>query len=206
MGIEIKALRRQDETKAMEFAIEGMHFNWFMSNKVLLKLYGRYFWYMESAKATQIIAAYDGEEFLGVLLAEIYGEDKIPTTFWRKVYINVIEWVQSTFIKGGVETYDVTNQKLLERYQKQAHVEGEIVFLAADPKAKVKGIGSALLAELEKRERGKRVYLFTDDGCTYQFYEHRGFEKVGDETVYLEFGNHSRYLRCLLYSKVLGQE
>ncbi len=54
--------------------------------------------------------------------------------------------------------------------------DGEILFLAADPECGVKGIGTALLKALEEKEKGKTMYLFTDDGCTYQFYEHRGSE------------------------------
>lgn len=49
----------------------------------------------------------------------------------------------------------------------------------------IKGIGTFLLNEFEKLEVGKRIYLYTDTGCTYQFYEHRGFEKVGEKPVSL---------------------
>ena len=43
-----------------------------------------------------------------------------------------------------------------------------------------------LLNELARRENGKELYLFTDDQCTYQFYEHRGFEKIGEKDIVLE--------------------
>ena len=68
---------------------------------------------------------------------------------------------------------------------------------------KIKGIGSRLLSELETLEKGKQIFLHTDDACTYQFYEHRGFDRVGEEDIVLEFGNKKVPLKCLLYSKVL---
>ena len=48
-----------------------MHFDWYMSSETVLNAYGRYFLYMEMNRATQIIAAYEGETFVGLLLAGI---------------------------------------------------------------------------------------------------------------------------------------
>lgn len=42
--IEIREIRRQDYKKAQQFAIQGMHFDWYMDSKVILDLYARYFW------------------------------------------------------------------------------------------------------------------------------------------------------------------
>ena len=81
--------------------------------------------------------------------------------------------------------------------------DGEIIFLAANPDVKVKGIGTMLLNELTNREKGKQIYLYTDNACTYQFYEHRGFDKVGEKDIELDLGANKLPMTCLLYSKVL---
>ena len=44
MQLELRELRKQDYKKAIRFAITGMHFDWYMDSRVLLNLYGRYFW------------------------------------------------------------------------------------------------------------------------------------------------------------------
>lgn len=75
--------------------------------------------------------------------------------------------------------------------------------IVADPSAFGKGIGSFLLAHLAQREEGKRVFLFTDDNCTYQFYEHRGFTRFDQKEVELAIHEQSAPLLCLLYTKVL---
>lgn len=41
-----------------------------------------------------------------------------------------------------------------------------------------------LLRELEEREKGKKVFLYTDSACTYQFYEHRGFELAQEKILH----------------------
>ena len=79
--------------------------------------------------------------------------------------------------------------------------DGEIIFLAADPDCGIKGIGTALLNALEKKEKGKTVYLYTDNACTYQFYEHRGFERVGEKEIVLEMPKGKVPLKCFIYSK-----
>lgn len=51
-----------------------MHFDWYLNNKILLNAYGRYFWYLEINRATQIFAAYAEDRLVGVLLAAFGGE------------------------------------------------------------------------------------------------------------------------------------
>lgn len=84
-----------------------------------------------------------------------------------------------------MDSYDEANKELLGTYKKSNNPDGELNFLAANTKVKIKGTGTFLLSELEKRENGKTIYLYTDSGCTYQFYEHRGFERVGEKNVIL---------------------
>jgi len=201
MELLLAQLQMKDEKSAIQFAIKGMHFDWYMGSKTALNLYGRYFWYLETSRATQMIAAYAEGQFVGVLLAEIQGEKPLLHSFWRKAYVALFEFVQKLFLKDSVGIYDEVNQQMFQRYSEENDPDGELIFLAADPDCGIKGVGSKLLAELEKREPGKTVYLYTDNACTYQFYEHRGFERVGERDITLELGTRSVPLTCLLYSK-----
>lgn len=201
MGIEIRELRKRDYGRAIQFAITGMHFNLYLDNKLLLNLYGRYFWYSELNSASQVIAAYDGEKLAGVLLADMQGEEKKYKTTGQTAYVKIFEFLQNTFYRGGVGIYDEANRELLDAYLKENNPDGQVVFLAADPDAKVRGIGSRLLEELERRIHGKEIYLYTDDACTYQFYEHRGFQKSGEKEVLMDLTSKKVPLKCFLYSK-----
>jgi len=206
MKLELKELKKCDYKKAIQFAIKGMHFDWYMDSKLLLNLYGRYFWYLEMSRATQVISAYYGDEFAGVLLCEINGESKKYHSVWKKIYVGVFNFLQKLFAKNGVSVYDEANREMFQEYCRENAPDGEIIFLAANPDIQVKGIGSTLLAELERRKSGKKVYLYTDSGCTYQFYEHRGFELAQSRNVVLKIGAKTVPLRCLMYSKVLGKK
>lgn len=205
MNIEFKEIQKKDYKKAIRFAVKGMHFDWYFDNKILLNLYGRYFWYKELNRATQAIGAYVGERLVGVLLAEMKGETKKYRSFGRFLYVKIFEIMQKKFYKGNAVLYKETSQQMLKEYLKQNKPDGEIIFLAADPKAKMRGVGSMMLLELEKREPGKTVYLHTDDACVYQFYEKRGFERVYETDIELDMKTKKVLLKCLIYSKKLWE-
>ncbi len=167
MGIivefEIKKLNKKDYNKIIQYAIKGMHFNMYLANKLELNLYGRYFWYLELTNATQVISVYIGNELAGVLIADFKGEEKVHKSFWKSLYVNIFGWIQRAFFKESVGIYDKVNKEMLENYRSENNLDGEIRFLAANPNIKVKGIGTFLLNELERRKKGKEVFLFTDD-------------------------------------------
>ena len=203
MSIEITDIRKKDYKKAIQFAIEGMHFDWYLNSKFLLNAYGRYFWYLEVNRATHIFAAYVENEFVGVLLAEIYSEEKKQNNFFQKLYVKFVDIVQKIFFKDGAGLYEETTKSQLKNYLQNNKPDGEIIFLAADRDCKVKGVGTALLNALEAKEQGKTIYLHTDDACTYQFYEHRGFDRKDATDIVLEMPKGKVPLKCFIYSKTI---
>lgn len=203
MDIKIQDLRRKDFYKAVRFAITGMHFEWYFEGKLLRKLYGWYFWYMEMARATQVLAAYRGDKLAGVLLAEIKGETKKHGSLLGRLYVGAFDFLQRTFYKESAGVYEEANREMFAKYAAGNFPDGEILFLAADPEKKAKGVGSRLLCELERRERGKKIYLYTDSACTYPFYERRGFERSCEKEILLDIGGKRVPLTCFLFSKTL---
>ena len=203
LNIHLQALRRRDFRHAIRFARQGMHFDWYTDSPLLLYLYGRYFWCLEFSRATQAIAAYRGGALCGVLLAEVRGEPKPYRTWARRLYVRLFEGAQGLLFRGGGSVYARANQELYRQYRRQHVPDGEITFLAADPALEGHGIGTRLLSELARRERGKEFFLYTDDGCTYAFYEHRGFERVGERDIVMRLNGRDVPLRCFLYRKRL---
>ena len=203
MDIEIRELRRKDDNKVIDFAIKGMNFDRYVDGKLAPRLYGRYFLYLELKRATQVIAAYMGDRIVGVLMAEMKNEPKQYGSFWRNFYVKIVDAVMAMAYQNGVAPYETANQVMLKEYMKTANPDGEICFLAADPTLQGKGIGTKLCNELARREKGKQVYLYTDDNCTYQFYEHKGFERSEEKEIEIEIHGKITPLTCFLYSKVL---
>lgn len=203
MDIEIRALERKDYSKVMDFAIKGMHFERYFDNKTALRLYGRYFLYLELERATQVLAAYMGDQLIGILMADMKHEPKLYSSFWRKLYVKLVKTIMKLAVKGGPDVYDAANKEMFQAYLRKANPDGEICFLAADPTIQGKGIGTLLIDELSRREKGKLIYLYTDDNCTYQFYENKGFERAEEKEIKMELVGRTVPLTCLLYSKQL---
>ncbi len=205
MRIELRELDRKDYKRAIEFAVKGMHFNQYIENKAELYLYGKYFLYMEMQRATQMIAAYMGEKLVGLVLADVSGEPKRYQSIWKGCYVKFVELIMKFIVKEPDHPYKDANRKMLQNYKRKAVPDGEICFVAADPDLNGRGIGSCMMKELEKREAGKRLYLFTDSNCTYHFYEHRGFEKAGSQDILLQLGGKKVPLTCFLFSKQISR-
>lgn len=149
-----------------------------------------------------MIAAYDQDELLGVLLVDMEGEPKLYQSFWKGLYVKIVDVIQNVFFGDGVTPYNKANKEMYAKYTERYKPDGEIRFLAANPGGHVKGVGTYLLNELSMREAGKEIYLFTDTNCTYQFYERRGFERVGEKEIVLKFSGDVD-LKCLIYRKKL---
>ncbi len=188
---------------ARKFAIDGMHLNWYASNKIELFFYSQFFWYLEISRATTALGAYMGDKLVGILLADIDHEPKIFTSIWYTLYVKVISFLINLVYKKASNAYDKANTEMLNEFKEKSKPDGELNFFAVDPSIKGKGIGTLLLNKLEKDEKGKLIYLFTDTGSTYQFYLHRRFDQTGKKEIILEINKKEVPLTCFLFSKKL---
>lgn len=204
MAIEFREIARSDEALAMRFAALGMNFDRFTSGGLDMRLYARHFWYFEKNRATQCIAAYEGKRLLGVLLARMEGEPERYASRWRRLYVRLGDMVMRLIPGFSQQPYLDANEYLMDIWGRGGEADGELSFLAADPEHPMPGVGTALLAELERHEPGKLIYLYTDDACAYQFYEHRGFTREAQTSIEVGIPGHQQTLRCFLYSKRLG--
>ncbi|MDG6895342.1 GNAT family N-acetyltransferase [Volucribacter amazonae] len=199
--LTLKPFAKQDYNLAIQSAIRGMHFDWYLAQPWLQRLYGRYFLYLEMNRASHIFAAYQGQQFAGLLLCEMYGAPKAHRCWWQSCYVKGVDWLQKCLFKQGVQGYEQANQAMKADYLRQHQPDGEIIFLAANPQLAVKGVGSFLLQALAEQVKGKTLFLYTDDQCNYTFYEKKGFQRVGERTIELNIHNRQLPLTCLMYSK-----
>lgn len=206
MDIKIKKLQRKDYDKVINFATEGMHFqNFIGNNKTLLYLYSKCFLYEEMLEATQILAAYNKKEVLGILIANMKGRKKRYYSLGKKIYVKIGLFIQNTFFKSNAAQFDIACEEMLEEYKKNNNPDGEIAYLAVDPNLVGQGVGTKLLEAFEKDKSGKLIFLYTDDLCTYQFYDKRGFTRPVEKDIVLHSlsAHKPMDVKCMLYNKVI---
>ncbi len=197
MNLSFRDLRREDYRRAIEFACVGMQFDKYVDDERACRLYGRLFLYEELLGASQVIAAYDGDRLEGLLLANMRGESKACSSWAMRRFAAA----GKRLVEAAETPYRLSCAKMLVELEKGIALDGEIGFLASDPDAWGNGIGSALVSELARREKGKLIYLFTDSNCTYQFYDHKGFARRQEQRV--ERGEGWGPFNCYLYTKRL---
>jgi hypothetical protein len=106
-----------------------MHFHRYVDNKIALRLYGRYFLYLELERASQVLAAYMGGQLVGILMADMKNEPKQYSSFWRKLYVKIFKAIMTVAVKGGPDIYDEANKAMFQKYVNRAIPDGEICFL-----------------------------------------------------------------------------
>ena len=200
MSIQIKELNPNDYDIVRKFAIGGMNLNRHTEYEYELYFYSKYYIFFELLNSTQIFAAYENDKLVGVLFAEFKNEPKKVNSFYMKIYVKSIDFIMNVFYKG-LNIYMEANKDMFNEFKKNNDPDGEIRFFAVDPNLKGKGIGTLLLKHLENIEKGKKVFLYTDSGCTYQFYEHRGFKREQERNIILPIHGKDTPLTCFLFSK-----
>lgn len=176
-----------------------MHFDKYIKNPIGLELYSRYFWYNELISATKIYAAYQGERLIGVLLLNEFGKHKQYATFSKRLFVKIMKKLVRNFDRAN--PYDDVNEIMLADYRKHYRPTAEINYLAADPDNHTKGIGTFLLEQVAQDYAGQEFYLYTDTDCSYQFYDHRGFERYYEATIKYRHEGKFVPLTCFLYRR-----
>lgn len=203
MDITIKEIHKKDHHRARQFAISGMHLSWYTSSRLHLFLYIQHYWNYELLHATHLVGAYSDDKLSGVLIAKMDDRPAVCSSIFRRIFVAILEWVISKLYGHSGEELDSLNMEMLQENPHCSQFDGEITFFTVDPETKGAGIGSLLLKELENREKGKKIYLFTDTGSTFQFYQKRGFQEAGKKRVHLKIGSRTLDVTSYLFWKRL---
>lgn len=105
--------------------------------------------------------------------------------------------------KTGIEDY----KRLHEIYHRfsQKHkgeFDGVLTLFAVNENCRGLGVGTKLfsgLSEYLKSKNTKRIYLYTDTTCNYGFYEHKGFERLEEQTLEMTKDSKSFQMNVFLY-------
>ena len=105
--------------------------------------------------------------------------------------------------KTGIEDY----KRLHEIYhtfsgKHKGEFNGVLTLFAVNENCRGLGVGTKLLSELSnylKSKSTKRIYLYTDTTCNYGFYEHKGFERLEEQTLEMTKDGKPFQMNVFLY-------
>lgn len=90
----------------------------------------------------------------------------------------------------------------------QGEFDGILTLFAVNQNCRGFGVGKTLLEHLIgylEKQRVKHIYLYTDTTCTYEFYEHRGFERLESKELQMERGGKPFQMEVFLYGYSLAK-
>ncbi|KRK65759.1 hypothetical protein FC72_GL000204 [Companilactobacillus tucceti DSM 20183] len=203
MVIKIQELKKQDLSKLASFSAVGMNFDRYTDSKIAEKLYAEYFVRDAWINSTVAIAAYDEDELCGAIMAKFDNEVILGQSIFDRFYVDSFKKAMGLVFDRNSNVYEQINQTMLNNLEINLHMDGEILLFAVDPKQNSKGIGTRLLNELENQYSGKQIYLFTDSNCSYQFYQHRGFNQADARRMVEPGRNNGDKMTCFLFNKQL---
>ena len=185
---------------AARFAMEGMHLDRYVENALERWIYEKYVIREALARSNYLIGAYQDDRLVGFLFGCFKGQP-LPYRDSRFIFLQclfkLLERLSPSASRDDV--YDATNRAMKATLRSEPDVE--LVFFAIDPACKGKGVGTKLLAAFERACAGMDMFLRTDDACTYQFYEHRGFMRAAERDVVMEGAKGAFTLKCMMYVK-----
>lgn len=198
--IVIREFNIADRAVAARFAMEGMHLDRYVENALERWIYEKYVIREALARSNYLIGAYRDDKLVGFLFGCFKGQP-LPYRDSRFIFLQrlfkLLERLSPSSSRG--DAYDAANRAMKASLRSEPDVE--LVFFAIDPACKRKGVGTKLLAAFERACAGMDMFLRTDDACTYQFYEHRGFMRAAERDVAMGGSKGTFTLKCMMYVK-----
>lgn len=142
------------------------------------------------SEATYTCVAEQHGRVIGVIMGNANSDYQITSHLW---YLGKTFWYSFRILtrnkkhKSGVRDYQKLHKIYRAFLQKhKGEFDGVLTLFAVNEKYRGYGIGKKLLDGLLTYLNSKyvtRIYLYTDTTCSYEFYEHKGFERLEEKSL-----------------------
>lgn len=203
--IHYRGITQQDYPQVSSMLCEIWKFDKYLRDADVVRRAGLAFWYSYLARQNYAEIAEREGAVLGVLLGHCAS---LPFPPEHKGFEKEARRFLREFSKSGEGRKFYKAQTRTAKYERRllAPYEGkfdaELVLFATAPNARGLGVGKGLLSRfnafLEERE-ARRVFLLTDSFCNFGFYDHLGYERLGETEGLLGIEEDGKPLHFYLY-------
>ncbi|MFW5893225.1 MAG: GNAT family N-acetyltransferase [Bacillota bacterium] len=159
------------------------------------------------SKAHSDLAVKDGK-LVGVLFSRPKGKWRRPGQ-WRHAWTFTMHYLWLLTHSKDSRRSIKNLRRMLRAYSnltkgKRRQLRNEVTLFMVHPDHRGQGIGVSLIKRYETflLKRNEHTYhLFTDDTCTYGFYDHHGFQKAASTTMDEIHKDGEAELNVMLYTK-----
>ncbi|MFW5913607.1 MAG: GNAT family N-acetyltransferase [Bacillota bacterium] len=159
------------------------------------------------SKAYSDVAFYDGK-LVGVLFARPKGLWRHPGQ-WKHAWSFTLHYLWLLIHSKDSRRSLKNLRRLLRAYSnltrgKRRQLRNEVTLFMVHPDYRGQGIGVRLMKRYETfllKKNEHTYHLFTDDTCSYGFYDHHGFHKEASTTMDENLKDGKGELNVMLYTK-----
>ncbi|MCL3776577.1 MULTISPECIES: GNAT family N-acetyltransferase [unclassified Actinomyces] len=157
------------------------------------------------------VAEVDGE-VVGVVMARAAGQRKLPgqglyrvrTALLMTKALAVGATRGDTGALKEIQIFEGSYEQLRRRASAAgARLDHELTLFIVSGCCRGQGVGSRLYADALtylRHSGAKSFHLYTDTGCSYEFYERRGLERVASDTITLRLEDALEDVDTFLYT------
>lgn len=180
----------------------GLH-KYVSDEKVFEKVKKMYLYSCLVEQKFNTVAIYKGQ-IIGVIMGASKNDkfkiSNILNLFILFYYIVSIWFLTKNKSKGYNEVYKAYDEIISDM---KNDFDGVLTLFAVKKEAQGLGIGKELLSKLNsyyKKNNTNKIYLYTDDTCSYGFYDYMGFSRLREKRINVIRNNKKEELNIYLYA------
>lgn len=190
--IRYRPVEKKDYAEIGEIINQSFHLFHYVSDRKTLEAFKLQYIYSCLSEATYTCVAEQNGKVLGVVMGQAQADYNSFTHL--PFLLKALDYsIKMRFYgrkhKDETKGYQALHQIYSDFSKKhQGEFDGVLTLFAVNEACRGHNIGGRLLSGLFdyfKSQNTKRIYLYTDDTCSYGFYEHKGFQQLEKQALSL---------------------
>lgn len=199
-----RKLEKYDYYEVQNIISNAFGLHKYVSNEKVFEKVKKMYLYSCLAEQKFNMVAMRGGQVVGVIMGSSKNDkfkiSNIVNTFTLLYYIVSIWFSSKSKSSGYNEVYKAYDELISDM---KSDFDGVLTLFAVKEDARGLGIGKELLSKLNsyyKQNNTNKIYLYTDDTCSYGFYDYMGFSRLKEKQINVIRNNKKAELNIYLYA------
>lgn len=209
--IMYRTIKKQDYNYIGDLIIKAFNLDEYINDNFLLTQIKLHYVYSCLAEATYINVAEIDSKIVGIIMGNSSNDWKFFKHIHFIMFFIIYElklWLLSYKYKEELFSYrriHLIYKNLLSKHKDE--FDGVLTLFLVDEHYRKIGIGYKLLNNLLiylKKQKTKKIYLYTDNTCNYIFYEKNGFKRIEEDNLSILKRGKKINMTIFLYEYLLS--
>lgn len=209
--IKYREMTKADVPVIGDLIDQAFSLSHYVSHKQTLKNFKLQYVYSCLSEATYTCVAEQNGKIVGVIMGnakKAYRLSSHLNYIVRTLQHGALMMLHGRNEKAGIRDFKNLHKIYHDFSQKHENeFNGVLTLFAVDENCRGFGVGLKLLAGLMdylNAQNTSRIYLYTDTTCSYEFYEHRGFERLEEQKLLMTRDGQPFQMDVFLYGYSLS--